>query len=64
MSHPDPKQIAAWKAMDLSDKYKLLAATVKQAREFKRTGLRLRFPKDSAGEIEVKLARIWLHARP
>ncbi len=64
MSLPDPKQTAIWKAMDLSEKYQLLAATIKQARELKRTGLRLRFPEDSSEEIETKLARIWLHARP
>jgi len=64
MSSPDSKQIAIWKAMTLSEKYQLLAATIKQARELKRTGLRLQFPDDSAEKIEIKLARIWLHARP
>ncbi len=64
MSSPDPKQTAIWKTMSMSEKYQLLAATVRQAREFKRTGLRLRFPDDNAEQIETKLARVWLHARP
>jgi len=64
MSGPDPKQTAIWKAMDLPQKYRLFAATISQARELKRTGLRLRFPQASPQEIESKLARIWLHARP
>lgn len=64
MSSPDPKQTAIWKTMSLSEKYQLLAATVRQARELKRTGLRLRFPDDNVEQIETKLARVWLHARP
>jgi hypothetical protein len=64
MSSPAPKQIAIWKAMTLSEKYQLLAATIKQARELKRIGLRIQFPNDSSERIETKLARIWLHARP
>ncbi len=63
-SRPDPKQTAIWKAMELSEKYNLLAATVRQAREFKRMGLRMKFPADSPAEIETKLASLWLHARP
>ena len=50
--------------MTLSEKYNLLAATVRQARELKRIGLRMKFPSDSEAEIESKLARVWLHARP
>jgi hypothetical protein len=61
---PDPKQTAIWKSMTGSEKYNLLAATVRQAREFKRMGLRVKFPADTPAETEKKLARIWLHARP
>ena len=50
--------------MNYSEKYQLLAAAIRQSREFKRAGLRLRFPQDSPEEIETKLARVWLHARP
>jgi len=64
MDLPSPLQTAAWKRMSLSEKYQLLAATIRQARELKRTGLRHRFPQASPEEIETKLARIWLHARP
>ena len=64
MSLPDPKQTAIWKAMSGSEKYNLLAATVRQARELKRMGIRLRHPQASPGEVEKELARIWLHARP
>jgi hypothetical protein len=64
MSLPDPKQTAIWKAMTGSEKYNLLAASVRQARELKRMGLRMKFPADTPAEIEKKLARIWLHARP
>lgn len=64
MSSPDPKQTAIWKRMPLSEKYNLLAATVRQAREFKRIGLRMKYPADSEAEIESKLAHVWLHARP
>ena len=64
MSSPDPRQTAIWKRMTLSEKYNLLAATVRQARELKRIGLRMKFPSDSEAEIESKLARVWLHARP
>jgi hypothetical protein len=61
---PDSKQTAIWKAMTGSEKYSLLAATVRQARELKRMGIRLRRPDASPEEIEKELARIWLHARP
>jgi hypothetical protein len=64
MSLPDQKQTAIWKKMSVSEKYQILAATVRQARELKRIGLRLRYPQDSPQDIESKLARIWLHARP
>ena len=64
MSLPDPKQTAIWKAMTGSEKYNLLAATVRQARELKRMGIRLRLPQASPEEVEKELARIWLHARP
>ena len=57
-------QTAIWKAMPLSEKYHLLAATVRQARELKRMGIRLRRPQASPQEVEKELARIWLHARP
>jgi hypothetical protein len=50
--------------MNSSEKYQLLAATIKQARELKRAGLRIRFPQATPDEIEIKLARVWLHARP
>ncbi len=50
--------------MSLTEKYTLLAATVRQARQLKRIGLRMKFPTDSPEEIESKLARVWLHARP
>lgn len=62
-SLPHPKQTAVWKSMDLSEKYRLFAATVRQAREFKRMGLRMKYPGDTPEEIERKLARIWLNAR-
>ena len=64
MSSPDPKQTAIWKRMTLSKKYEILAATVRQARQFKRMGLRMKYPSDTPEEIETKLASIWLHARP
>ena len=64
MDLPTPQQIAIWKAMNSSEKYQLLAATIKQARELKRAGLRVRFPQATPDEIEIKLARVWLHARP
>jgi hypothetical protein len=57
-------QTAIWKAMTPSEKYNLLAATVRQARELKRMGIRLRHPKASPEDVEKKLAHIWLHARP
>jgi hypothetical protein len=57
-------QTAIWKSMSLEKKYSLLAATVRQARELKRIGLRMKYPTDSAAETERKLAHVWLHARP
>jgi hypothetical protein len=59
-----PTQSSIWKAMSLSEKYQLLAATIRQARELKRMGIRLRRPDASPAEVEQELARIWLHARP
>ena len=61
--HADPRQTAIWKRMSLSEKYELLSATVRQARNFKRMGLRMKFPQDTPEETETKLASIWLHAR-
>ncbi len=63
MSSPVPRQTTIWKGMSLTEKYNLLAATVRQAREFKRMGLRMKFPRASPEEIETKLAQVWLHAR-
>ena len=64
MSLPSPQQTLIWKSMSGSEKYSLFAATVRQARELKRIGIRLRHPKASSKEIEKELARVWLHARP
>lgn len=64
MNLPSPIQIVAWKKMSLSEKYQLLATTVRQARELKRIGIRMRRPDATPTEIEKELARIWLHARP
>jgi hypothetical protein len=64
MDLPSPMQNSVWRKMPLSEKYLLLAATIRNARELKRAGLRHRFPQDSPEEIEAKLARVWLHARP
>jgi hypothetical protein len=64
MDLPSSLQVAAWKKMSAAEKYQLLAATVCKARELKRAGLRLRFPLDTPEQIETKLARVWLHARP
>jgi hypothetical protein len=59
-----PKQSAIWKAMSLTEKYNLLAATVRQSRELKRMGIRMRRPDATSEQVEKELARIWLHARP
>ncbi len=64
MSLPSPAQNAAWKKMHPSEKYQLLVSTIRQARNFKRMGIKLCSPDASPLEIEQKLARIWLHARP
>jgi hypothetical protein len=61
---PHPKQTAIWKAMSPSEKYDLIAATIRQSRELKRMGIRMRDPMASPEAIEKQLARIWLHARP
>jgi len=50
--------------MTLEQKLQLLTATIHQARELKRIGIRLRNPRSSPEEVEKELARIWLHARP
>jgi len=50
--------------MSLEQKLQLLSAAVRQARELTRMGIRLRNPQASVDEVEKKLARIWLHARP
>jgi hypothetical protein len=59
-----PNQASIWKAMTLSEKYNLLAATIRQARDLKRIGIRMRKPDATPQEVEQELARIWLHARP
>ncbi len=64
MSLPSRQQVAIWKNMSPAEKYRLLASAIRQAREFTRAGLRLRYPDDSPEQIESKLARVWLHARP
>ncbi len=61
--HAHPRQTAIWKRMSLSEKYELLAATIRQARNFKRMGLRMKYPDDTPAEIERKLAIVWLNAR-
>ena len=64
MSFPDSKQTSIWKKMTLSAKYELFAANIHQLREFKRIGLKMKFPNDNPAAIEAKLSRLWLHARP
>jgi hypothetical protein len=59
-----PTQASIWKTMSLSEKYQLFANTVRQSREWKRIGIRLRRPDASPEAVEKELARIWLHARP
>lgn len=59
-----PTQTSIWKKMNSTEKYELLVATVRQARELKRMGIRLKNPEASPEEVEKALARIWLHARP
>lgn len=64
MNSAPPTQASIWKAMSLSKKYNLLAATIRQARDLKRIGIRMRRPQATPQEVEQELARIWLHARP
>jgi hypothetical protein len=64
MRHQATSQSAIWKSMTLSDKYNLLAATIRQARDLKRIGIRMQKPTATPQEVEQELARIWLHARP
>ena len=64
MNSDAPTQSSIWKSMSLEEKYNLLAATVRQARELKRMGIRLRHPEAPPEAVEKELARIWLHARP
>jgi hypothetical protein len=64
MDLPSAAQIITWKKMSLSEKYLLLASTIRQARNLKRIGIKLRHPDASPLEIEQKLSSIWLHARP
>lgn len=64
MQAAPPTQASIWKRMSLSEKYQLTAATITQSRQLKRLGLRSKYPSATPQEIESKLARIWLHARP
>ncbi len=64
MESNSPTQTAIWKNMSLSEKYALLAGTIRQARQLKRIGLRMNYPEATDEEIERKLAHVWLHARP
>jgi hypothetical protein len=57
-------QVSIWKSMSLEEKYRLLASTIRQSRQIKRLGLQLSHPNATPEEIEQKLARVWLHARP
>lgn len=57
-------QASIWKRMSLSEKYQLTASTIRQSRQLKRLGLQLSHPTATPEEIEQKLARVWLHARP
>lgn len=59
-----PTQSAIWKRMSLSEKYNLVAATIRQSRELKRMGIRMKHPTATPQEVEQQLARVWLHARP
>jgi hypothetical protein len=54
----DPRQTETWKGMSLSEKYGLLAATVRHARQLKRVGIMLRKPGATPLETEKELARI------
>jgi hypothetical protein len=64
MNSAAPTQSSIWKKMSLEEKYQLLAATIRQARDLKRIGIRMRKPNATPQEVEQELARIWLHARP
>jgi hypothetical protein len=57
-------QTSIWKNMSPKEKLQLFTATIRQARELKRIGIRLRHPQASPEQVEKELARIWLHARP
>lgn len=57
-------QASIWKSMSLSEKYQLTASTIRQSRQLKRLGIKLSHPTATPEEIERKLARVWLHARP
>jgi len=59
-----PTQASIWKNMSQEEKYHLVAAAIRQARELKRIGIRLRKPDATPQEVERELSRIWLHARP
>jgi len=59
-----PTQASIWKNMSQEEKYYLVAAAIRQARELKRIGIRLRKPDATPQEVERELSRIWLHARP
>jgi hypothetical protein len=59
-----PTQASIWKNMTPKEKLELFIATIRQARELKRIGIRLRNPQATSEQIEKELARIWLHARP
>lgn len=52
MSHTAPTQFSIWKAMTLSEKYNLLAATIRQALDLKRIGIRMRRPDATPQEVE------------
>jgi hypothetical protein len=55
-----PSQASIWKKMPLSEKYQLLAATVRQSRKWKRMGIRLRRPNASPEAVEKELDQSFL----
>jgi hypothetical protein len=59
---PHPLQVQAWRTMGATGRSELAAALRRQARGWKRDGLRAQHPDWNDERIERELARIYLRA--
>ena len=61
--YPDERQHRIWRGMTSAEKYEVFVSHMDLMRDLKRAGVKALHPDWSAAQVEVEVARIYVHGQ-